>query len=91
MSTKSLVVSKISKTPPFTLRDLKRRSLKLASKWAYGDKWGWAIGTFKKMSTVSAFRNHFVIKWEDGMETYWPKSPNSEYGSDQKWVLIRPQ
>ena len=43
------------------------------------------------MSTVSAFKGHFVVKWEDGDETYWPKSPNSEYGADKKRVLIRPQ
>ena len=63
--------------------------LKLAIKWPYGDEWGWVIGTFKRMSTNAKYKHAFVITWEDGEQSYWPKEPTAQYGTNKKWVLIR--
>ena len=75
--------------PPsdFSLRNLKKLRVRLAIKWPYGDDWGWVIGNFKKMSTSGKHKNAFVIRGDDGVQTYWPKEPNCEYGADRKWVL----
>ena len=63
--------------------------VRLTIKWPYGDEWGWVIGNFKKMSANDNYKNAFVIRWDDGDESYWPKGPTSEYGPAKNWALIR--
>ena len=77
--------------PPFlfTVQNLKHLNLQLAVKWPFGDKFGWEIGRFKKLASSGPHRNSFVIKFEDNLEVYWPREPNTEYGSNKKWVLIQ--
>jgi hypothetical protein len=69
--------------------NFKRLGYRLALKWPYGDDWGWVIGNFKKVCTSGHYKGHFVMRWEDGEETYWPKEPRTTYGPDRKWVLLK--
>jgi hypothetical protein len=77
--------------PPFdqSLSNFKRLGYRLALKWPYGDDWGWVIGNFKQVCTSGHYKGHFVMRWEDGEETYWPKEPRTTYGPDRKWVLLK--
>ena len=72
------------------MKNITRQKFKLAIKWPYGEYWGWVIGTVRKLRKGQQYKNHFEVRWEDGIVTYWPKEPNSEYGTNKKWVLVAP-
>ena len=77
--------------PPYDqpVTNLQRRGYKLGLKWPYGHQFGWVIGNFKKIQTSGQYTGYYVIRWQDGDETYWPKEPRAEYGPQRKWVLIK--
>jgi hypothetical protein len=73
----------------FSVASLKTFKLKIALKWPFGDEFGWEIGKIIKLVTrAGRHKGSFVIRFEDGIEYYWPKLPNSQYGGTKDWVLI---
>ena len=78
--------------PPFdfSVKNLKRLRVRIALKWPYGTEWGWEIGTFQRLQQKGRWRNHFVMRWEDGKESYLPKPARAEYGRTKQWVLLVP-
>ena len=76
--------------PPvnFSVASLKALKLKIALKWPFGDKFGWEIGKIIKLVThTGQHKGSFVIRFEDGIEWYWPKLRDSQYGRTKDWVL----
>ena len=63
------------------------RRLKIALKWPFGDCVGWEIGELKVIqlfaTRVGINKGRWLFKFEDGVEYYWPKEPNSAYGRNK--------
>jgi len=77
--------------PPvnFSVASLKAFKLKIALKWPFGDEFGWEIGKIIKLVThAGRHKGSFVIRFEDGIEWYWPKLRDFQYGGTKAWVLI---
>lgn len=82
---------KVLAEPPsdFSIKNLKTLGVRVAMKWPYGDTVGWDIGKIKQLITrAGPNKGRYEIRFEDGIEYFWPKEPTSQYGRQKKWVLI---
>ena len=76
--------------PPAPLNFAAVRRLKIALKRPFGDCVGWEISKVIQFVTRAGInKGRWLIKFEDGVEYYWPKEPSSEYGRNKKWVLLQ--
>ena len=61
-------------------------------KWPYGDTVGWDIGKIKQLITrAGPNKGRYEIRFEDGIEYFWPKEPTSQYGLERIegiWPLV---
>lgn len=75
----------------FTIANLRALGMWVALKWPYGDEFGWEIGEFVRVIDKGKYKGCYEIHFEDDIEYFWPKEPNSEYGPSRKWVLLTPE
>ena len=67
------------------ISELRFETPQIALKWPLRDCVRWEIG---KVTHAGQHKGSFVMRFEDGIEYYWPKLPNSQYGGTKDWVLI---